>query len=97
MIIHEQITSPQAFSWRRVLHVTQVCNTKLNFGQLANHYSVEYLSKHRSQNSLLKLLIENEIARLRVWANPTNDLKRGQDYLSNSERSLTDVGPVSIT
>ncbi|KAG8734179.1 phosphatidylinositol-4- kinase, partial [Ceratobasidium sp. 423] len=52
----------------------------------------EYLSKHRSQNSLLKLLIENEIARLRVWANPTNDLKRGQDYLSNSERSLTDDG-----
>ncbi|CAE6500527.1 unnamed protein product [Rhizoctonia solani] len=54
--------------------------------------SPEYLSKHRSQNSLLKLLIENEIARLRVWANPTNDLKRGQDYLSNSERSLTDDG-----
>ncbi|CAE6494869.1 unnamed protein product [Rhizoctonia solani] len=52
----------------------------------------EYLSKHRSQNSLLKLLIENEIGRLRVWANPTNDLKRGQDYLSNSERSLTDDG-----
>ncbi|CAE6400878.1 unnamed protein product, partial [Rhizoctonia solani] len=52
----------------------------------------EYLSKHRAQNSLLKLLIENEITRLRVWANPTNDLKRGQDYLSNSERSLTDDG-----
>ncbi|CAE7106800.1 unnamed protein product [Rhizoctonia solani] len=52
----------------------------------------EYLSKHRAQNSLLKLLIENEISRLRVWANPTSDLKRGQDYLSNSERSLTDDG-----
>ncbi|CAE6468907.1 unnamed protein product [Rhizoctonia solani] len=52
----------------------------------------EYLAKHRAQNSLLKLLIENEISRLRVWANPTNDLKRGQDYLSNSERSLTDDG-----
>jgi phosphatidylinositol 4-kinase len=50
-----------------------------------------YLAKHRAQNSLLKLLIENEINRLRVWANPTNDLKRGADYLSNSERSLADV------
>lgn len=54
--------------------------------------SPEYLTKHRAQNSLLKLLIENEISRLRVWANPTNDLKRGSDYLSNSERSLTDDG-----
>jgi phosphatidylinositol 4-kinase len=56
----------------------------------------EYLSKHRAQNSLLKLLIENEISRLRVWANPANDLKRGTDYLSNSERSLTDVRLPSI-
>lgn len=54
--------------------------------------SPAYLSKHRAQNSLLKLLIENEISRLRVWANPTNDLKRGADYLSNSERSLTEDG-----
>ncbi|QRV86070.1 phosphatidylinositol 3- and 4-kinase [Ceratobasidium sp. AG-Ba] len=54
--------------------------------------SPAYLSKHRAQNGLLKLLIENEISRLRVWANPTNDLKRGTDYLSNSERSIVDEG-----
>ncbi|KAG8721515.1 phosphatidylinositol-4- kinase [Ceratobasidium sp. 394] len=54
--------------------------------------SPAYLTKHRAQNSLLKLLIENEISRLRVWANPTNDPKRGADYLSNSERSMADDG-----
>ncbi|KAG8764613.1 phosphatidylinositol-4- kinase [Ceratobasidium sp. 428] len=54
--------------------------------------SPAYHGKHRAQNSLLKLLIENEISRLRVWANPTNDPKRGVDYLSNSERSMTDDG-----
>ncbi|KAF7338006.1 hypothetical protein MVEN_02024500 [Mycena venus] len=42
--------------------------------------SSQYLSKLRSLNHPLKLLVENEIFRLSVWANPTNDPKRGTDH-----------------
>ncbi|KAG9126585.1 phosphatidylinositol-4- kinase [Ceratobasidium sp. 392] len=72
----------------RADHVT----SSLQPERVASRNPAYNLGKHRAQNSLLKLLIENEISRLRVWANPTNDPKRGADYLSNSERSMTDDG-----
>ncbi|KAJ6618823.1 hypothetical protein B0H10DRAFT_2217316 [Mycena sp. CBHHK59/15] len=50
--------------------------------------SSEYTSKLRSLNHPLKLLVENEIFRLGVWANPTNDPKRGTDH---TERGLLEA------
>ncbi|KAJ7572583.1 Stt4p: phosphatidylinositol-4-kinase, partial [Mycena floridula] len=45
-----------------------------------SHYAIRL----RSINHPLKLLVENEIFRLTVWANPTSDLKRGADYVGMS-------------
>ncbi len=42
-------------------------------------------------NIPLRLLVDDEIFRLTVWANPTSDPKRGQDYYPAVEKSLNDV------
>jgi len=39
----------------------------------------------------LRLLVENEILRLNVWNNPTNDPKRGVDSTGTVERAMVDV------
>jgi phosphatidylinositol 4-kinase len=54
-------------------------------------FSLAYVSRLKSHNAPLKLLVENELYRLSVWANPMNDSKRGVDYLTSLERSITDV------
>ncbi|KAJ6490589.1 hypothetical protein C8R47DRAFT_1122870 [Mycena vitilis] len=55
--------------------------------------SSESVSKLRSLNHPLKLLVENEIYRLTVWANPTNDPKRGSDH---TERGLLEASWASM-
>jgi len=40
---------------------------------------------------VLRLLVENEILRLNVWNNPTNDPKRGVDSSGTVERAMVDV------
>jgi hypothetical protein len=40
---------------------------------------------------VLRLLVENEILRLNVWNNPTNDPKRGVDNVGTGEKTMTDV------
>ncbi|KAJ7217187.1 hypothetical protein GGX14DRAFT_440647 [Mycena pura] len=50
--------------------------------------SSQLTSKLRSINHPLKLLVENEIFRLTVWANPVNDPKRGADH---NERGLLEA------
>ncbi|KAF8891248.1 hypothetical protein BD779DRAFT_1514119 [Infundibulicybe gibba] len=47
-------------------------------------------------NQPLKLLVENEIFRLTVWANPTNDPKRGADHVGSTERALLESSWTSI-
>jgi hypothetical protein len=51
-------------------------------------------AEHGAQNTVqvLRLLVENEIHRLNVWNNPTNDPKRGVDSVGTIEKSMTDVG-----
>ncbi|KAF5373565.1 hypothetical protein D9758_000828 [Tetrapyrgos nigripes] len=41
-----------------------------------------YASRFRDISQPLRLLIDNEIFRLTVWANPTNDPKKGSDHNS---------------
>lgn len=48
----------------------------------------DYVTKLRDMNHPLRLLTENEIFRLSVWANPTNDPKRGTDVIGTA---LTEV------
>jgi hypothetical protein len=48
----------------------------------------------KSINSLLRLLVENEIYRLMVWGNPSNDPKRGIDHINGAERGMNEVSPV---
>ncbi|KAI6131993.1 hypothetical protein EDD16DRAFT_1821529 [Pisolithus croceorrhizus] len=55
-------------------------------GQSPNQSScVAYL---KNINHPLRLLVENEITRLTVWVNPSNDSGRGTDYHSITERSM---------
>lgn len=45
----------------------------------------------QSMAQVLRLLVENEILRLNVWNNPTNDPKRGVDNSGTVERTMVDV------
>jgi len=57
----------------------------------------DHVSHLRSINTPLKLLVENEIYRLSVWTNPTNDPRRGVDQLGSTERQTTDsVSEISL-
>ncbi|TRM58568.1 hypothetical protein BD626DRAFT_550606 [Schizophyllum amplum] len=64
--------------------------TSLAPSQLASRYNY-YTKRLASIGTPLKLLVENELFRLSVWANCTNDPKRGQDHVSSMERSLYDA------
>ena len=45
---------------------------------------------------VLRLLVENEILRLNVWNNPTNDPKRGPDSTGTVERTMSDVSGLVV-
>ena len=45
----------------------------------------------RSLNLPLRLLTENEIYRLSVWNNPTNETSKGGDLVGNTERTLLEA------
>lgn len=45
----------------------------------------------KNLNMPLRLLVENEIFRLSVWSNPSNDAKRGADHPGNVEKIMVDV------
>ncbi|KIJ17012.1 1-phosphatidylinositol 4-kinase, partial [Paxillus involutus ATCC 200175] len=47
-----------------------------------------YISRLKSINHPLRLLVENEIYRLTVWANPSNDARRGHDHHGTVEQSM---------
>jgi hypothetical protein len=64
----------------------------LNRNLGCNAYTTaEYFSQIKSINTLLRLLVENEIFRLNVWSNPCGD-KRNIDQTSGIERNFTEVG-----
>jgi hypothetical protein len=64
----------------------------LNHNHGSGAYTVvEYFSQLKSINTLLRLLVENEIFRLNVWNNPSSD-KRNTDQTSGIERNFTEVG-----
>ncbi|EDR14914.1 uncharacterized protein LACBIDRAFT_187897 [Laccaria bicolor S238N-H82] len=50
----------------------------------------------RSLNLPLRLLTENEIFRLSVWMNPSNDPKKGSDLVGNTERTLLETSWAEI-
>ncbi|KAI0818966.1 atypical/PIKK/PI4K protein kinase [Irpex lacteus] len=49
-----------------------------------------YQALQKDINAPLRLLVENEVFRLSVWTNPTNDTRRGPDYVGTVERMMTD-------
>ena len=64
-----------------------------NFWQMSNQLPYNLLpSDHavrmRGLNLPLRLLTENEIFRLSVWNNPTNETSKGADLVGNTERTL---------
>ncbi|KAG7448129.1 uncharacterized protein BT62DRAFT_930208 [Guyanagaster necrorhizus] len=58
--------------------------------------STFYTNRLHTINQPLKLLVESEIYRLHVWANPANDPRRGADHIISSERTLLDNAWVQI-
>lgn len=48
----------------------------------------DYISQHRDRVRLLQLLVENEIHRLNVWANPANERSRNLVSTSTVEASV---------
>ncbi|KAI6045569.1 hypothetical protein EDC04DRAFT_2888588 [Pisolithus marmoratus] len=58
---------------------------------------LSYVAYLKNINHPLKLLVENEITRLTVWANPSNDSRRGTDHHSITERSMLENNwPTSV-
>lgn len=58
---------------------------------------VGYLDQLKHRNQLLRVLVEDEIYRVGVWANPMNDAKRGTDHVVTTDRSMTEVRSVSAS
>jgi phosphatidylinositol 4-kinase len=50
-----------------------------------------YATRLKNINPPLRLLVENEIYRLTVWANPTNDTNRGHDHPGTLERTIPET------
>lgn len=67
------------------------------FYVLCCNMSTEYMSRLRSINNPLRLLVENEIFRLSVWANPTNDPKRGTDQTGMTFMEIVSSLPYFIS
>ena len=55
------------------------------------YVSIDYTSSLKDLNILLRLLVDNEIFRLTVWTNPTNDAKRGVDHFGTVEKTMTEA------
>ncbi|KAM6500354.1 hypothetical protein JOM56_003368 [Amanita muscaria] len=69
--------------------------SSLTLQQLASR-SDYYKTRIRDINTPLRLLAENEIYRLLVWNNPTNDPKRGPNNTGTIERLQTEASWASI-
>ncbi|PFH54176.1 hypothetical protein AMATHDRAFT_52986 [Amanita thiersii Skay4041] len=63
--------------------------------QLATRGSY-YKNRIRTINTPLRMLVENEISRLMVWSNPTNDARKGGDYLGVVERTQTEASWMNV-
>ncbi|CAG7846286.1 Phosphatidylinositol 4-kinase stt4 Short=PI4-kinase; Short=PtdIns-4-kinase [Serendipita indica DSM 11827] len=59
-------------------------------------FGSDYLTRLKTHNLLLRLLVENEIYRLTVWGNPSNEPKRGMDHLSSVERGISEATWVKV-
>ncbi|KIP08776.1 hypothetical protein PHLGIDRAFT_29437 [Phlebiopsis gigantea 11061_1 CR5-6] len=49
----------------------------------------------KNHNVPLRLLVENEVFRLSVWTNPSNDPKRGTDHIGTVEKVMMDSSWIS--
>ncbi|KAG6909642.1 hypothetical protein DXG01_016424 [Tephrocybe rancida] len=63
---------------------------------LAQIPSRDYANRLRSINHPLRLLTENEMNRLAVWNNPTNDPKRGSDQIGSIGATMVDASWPSV-
>ncbi|THU88594.1 hypothetical protein K435DRAFT_821590 [Dendrothele bispora CBS 962.96] len=73
-ILSEFLSYLQTDSIRSSLTVSSLAPTQ--FAPRSSYYA----SRLRDINQPLRLLVDNEIFRLTVWANPTNEPKRGLDH-----------------
>jgi hypothetical protein len=93
--ICRQILSEELFPFQVYLrhsHLPLVVSLLLTFFNSPDAKIVsDYVSRLKSINHPLRLLVENEIFRLSVWANPSNDGKRGTDHVGTSERNMSEV------
>ncbi|EPS96826.1 hypothetical protein FOMPIDRAFT_1052946 [Fomitopsis schrenkii] len=68
--------------------------SSLNPGQSPSQVS-HYFASLKNLNLPLRLLVDNEIVRLTVWSNPTNDPKRGPDHVVSIEKTMLDSSWIS--
>lgn len=52
---------------------------------------LDYTNRLHALRNPLRILVENEIFRLAVWANPLNEAKRGSDQVNVAERNVSEV------
>ncbi|KAF9067556.1 hypothetical protein BDP27DRAFT_1328569 [Rhodocollybia butyracea] len=74
-VLSEFLSYLQADLIRNALVVSSLASSR------SSSHTLHYASRLRDINQPLRLLVENEILRLNVWANPTNDPKRGVDHV----------------
>lgn len=70
---------------------TGVTSFDAHGGHATKGFSSEYLGNLKNMNVLLRLLVENEIYRLTVWGNPSNEAKRGVDHINGVERGMVEA------
>ncbi|KAG5638985.1 hypothetical protein H0H81_008206 [Sphagnurus paluster] len=70
---------------------TDVIRGRSEISSLSVPLSRDYSNRLRNINLPLRLLTENEMFRLGVWANPTNDPKRGIDHIGTVAATMLDA------
>lgn len=76
-------------------HLRYLVSIHLSIFDLTN-LGPEYIVSLKNISPALRLLVENEIVRLSVWTNPTNDPKRGTDHVANMEKTMLDVSHIRL-
>ena len=81
------------------LHANHISDSRYVTSQVLDlrvaHALPGYLDGLKHRNQLLRILVEDEMYRMGVWANPMSDAKRGTDHVVSAEKSMTDVGALT--
>ncbi|KAF6767202.1 Phosphatidylinositol 3-/4-kinase, catalytic domain protein [Kalmanozyma brasiliensis GHG001] len=90
-VMQETLELLQRDSMRADQHVTSFPPTLSSVRMPGGVTLQDAIKSFGDKKRLLQLLVENEVARLSVWANPLNNSARGSDFVGPFSKGMTDA------